>query len=117
MIIDDLLRLPADRRVVAEGFQLLPHLVKPLLSSSDHAVWLLPTPGFRQAAIERRGGWAFLAKTSDPARALENLLERDRMFTDRLRKEVERLQLPAIEVRTGMAEHDCANLVVKMFGL
>ena len=119
MVVDDLLRLPAQRRIIVEGFRLLPHLVKHLLSSPDHAVWLLPTPEFRQAAIEQRGGWGsgFLAKTSNPERAFQNLLARDRMFTDRLRKEVERLELPAIEVTTAMSENDSANLVTKMFGL
>jgi hypothetical protein len=66
---------------------------------------------------ERRGGWAsgFLAKTRKPERALQNLLERDRMFTDRLRKEVGELELRAIQVNT--AEGDSANLVAKIFGL
>jgi cytidylate kinase len=118
MIIEDLLRIPTDFRVIVEGFRVLPRLVKPLLPSSDHAVWLLPSPEFRQATIERRGGWTsgFLAKTSDPKRALQNLLERDRMFTDRLRKEVADLQLCAIQVDNAMAEDDTANLVAKMFG-
>ena len=117
LIIEDLLRLPTARGVIAEGLRLLPHLVKPLLSASHHAVWLLPTPEFRQAAIEQRGGWAFLAKTSNPERAFQNLLERDRMFTDRLRAEVERLQLRAIEVSSTTTEDASAYLLAKMFGL
>lgn len=49
-----------------EGFRLLPTLVKPLLSDPRRAVWLLPTPTFRQAAVENRGRSAlgFLTKTS-----------------------------------------------------
>jgi cytidylate kinase len=119
LIIEDLLRIPNHLRVIAEGFRLLPYLVKPLLPASDHAVWLLPSPEFRQAAIERRGDRTsgFLAKTSNPERALQNLLERDRMFTDRLRKEVEELELRAIQVNAAMAEEDSANLVAKIFGL
>jgi 2-phosphoglycerate kinase len=118
MIIEDLLRIPTNLRVIVEGFRILPHLVKPILSTSDHAVWLLPSPEFRQATIERRGGWksGFLAKTSNPERALQNLLERDRLFTDRLRKEVEDLELRAILVNGAMAERDSANLVKRIFG-
>jgi 2-phosphoglycerate kinase len=99
MIIEDLLRLPPDPGVIVEGFRLLPRLVKPLLSVPAHAVWLLPTPDFRQAVVESRGGSAsgFLAKTSDPEKALRNLLERDRMFTDILREETARLELPAMK--------------------
>ena len=102
-----------------EGFRILPHLVKPILSTSDHAVWLLPSPEFRQATIERRGGWTsgFLAKTNNSERALQNLLERDRMFTDRLRKEVEGLELRAIPVSAAMAEDDSVDVVTTIFGL
>jgi hypothetical protein len=118
MIVEDLLRVRTNVRVIVEGFRLLPHLVKPVLAASDHAVWLLPTPEFRQAAMERRGGSAsgFLARTSNPERALHNLLERDRMFTDRLRNEIEHFALPAIEVDTSITEDESANLVVKVFG-
>lgn len=51
MIIEDLLRLPREPGVVVEGIRLLPRLVKPLLSAPAHAVWLLPTPDFRQAVV------------------------------------------------------------------
>jgi hypothetical protein len=91
LIVEDLLRLPRERGVIAEGFRLLPRLVRPLLAESGHAVWLLPTPGFRRAAFGRRGSLGVIAgKTSDPERALRNLLERDRMFTERLGGEARR---------------------------
>ena len=119
LIIEDLLRLPRQPGVIVEGFRLLPRLVKPLLSVPAHAVWLLPTPDFRQIVVERRGGsaWGFIAKTTDPKRALSNLLERDRMFTDILRGETVRLGLPAIEVDTTTSEDDVARQVTEIFGL
>jgi hypothetical protein len=119
MIVDDLVRLPREPGVIVEGFRLLPRLVQPLLSSPTHAVWLLPTPGFRQAVFESRGGAAsgFVAKTSDPERAFRNLLERDAMFTDTLREETARLEVPAIDVDAGMTEDDLARRVTELFGL
>jgi len=33
LIVEDLLRLPRERGIIVEGFRLLPHLVKPLISS------------------------------------------------------------------------------------
>lgn len=119
MVIEDLLRLPREPGVIVEGFRLLPRLVKPLLSVPTHAVWLLPTPDFRQAVVEARGGSAsgFLAKTTDPERALRNLLERDRMFTDILREETARLELPAIEVDGTMTEDELAKRVTEVVGL
>ena len=119
LIIEDLLTLPREPGVIVEGFRLLPRLVKPVLSVTSHAVWLLPTPAFRQAVVESRGGpaWGFLAKTTDPERALRNLLERDRMFTDILREETARLEVPAIEVDATMTEDDLAKRVTEVFGL
>jgi hypothetical protein len=97
----------------------LPRLVKPLLSVPGHALWLLPTPAFRQAVIESRGGAAsgFLARTTDPEAALRNLLERDRMFTDILREETARLEVPAVEVNATLTEDYLAERVTEVFGL
>ena len=119
LIVEDLLQLPRDRGVIVEGFRLLPHLVKPFLASSDRAVWLLPTPEFREAVIKSRGGssWGFLAKTSSPERALRNLLERDRMFTDVLREETAKMGLPAINVDTTTTEDELVKRVTELFGL
>jgi 2-phosphoglycerate kinase len=118
-IVEDLLHLPREPGVVVEGLRLLPRLVKPLLSTPAHAVWLLPTAEFRRAVIERRGGpaWHFLARTSDPDRALRNLLDRDRMFTDILREETARLEVPAMEVDAAMTEDDLVERVAAAFGL
>ena len=106
LIVEDLSRLERGPGTVVEGFRLLPHLVAPLLGGASRAVWLLPTPRFREAVFESRGGarWGFLARTGDPDRALRNLLERDRMFTERLREETTRLGLPAVEVDASLTE-------------
>ena len=119
LIVEDLLRLPREPAVIVEGFRLLPRLVVPLLSALSHAVWLLPTPGFRQQVIESRGGSAsgFLARTTDPESALRKLLERDLMFTDILREETERLGATAIEVDAAMSEDFLAKRVKEVFGL
>ena len=118
LIVEDLLRVPTEPGVIVEGFRLLPRLVKPLLAVPGHAVWLLPTPGFRRAAFESRGSlWEIAGKTGDPGRALRKLLERDRMFTERLKEETERLDLPAIEVDTTMTEGDLDERVTATFGL
>lgn len=118
LIVEDLLRLPREPRVIVEGFRLLPHLVKPLLATPSQAVWLLPTPDFRRAALDSRGStWDIAGKTSDPERALSNLLERDRMFTGRLQEQTKSLRLRAIEVGTTMTEDDLTRRVTETFGL
>jgi hypothetical protein len=117
LIVEDLLDLPAEPAVVAEGFRLLPHLVAPLLTVPGHAVWLIPTEGFRRAAFESRGStWQIAGRTTDPERTLRNLLERDRMFTERLREETRRLGLRTVEVDVTMTEDDVVERVTKAFG-
>jgi hypothetical protein len=118
LIVEDLLRLSAGTGVIAEGFRLLPHLVAPLLAEPGHAVWLLPTPGFRRAAFDSRGtAWDIPNRTSDPERALRNLLERDRRFTDRLFEETKRLELPVIEIDTARSEDELVGQVTQALGL
>ena len=119
LIVEDLLRLADhDPGVIAEGFRLLPRLVRPLLADLQHAVWLLPAPDFRRAAFENRAATLqFWQRTSDPDRALRNLLERDRMFTGQLRAEAGRLGLPVIEVDATVTEDDLVRQVADGFGL
>ncbi|NDU75847.1 hypothetical protein GWI34_24945 [Actinomadura sp. DSM 109109] len=119
LIVEDLLALPADRPVLAEGLRLLPGLVRPLLTDPAHAVWLLPTPGFREAVFEGRGGpgWGFLARTGDPPHALRNLLRRDAMFTDRLAQETRDLGLNRLGVDPAVTEDDLLHRVRAAFGL
>lgn len=109
-IVEDLLEFPSGCQVVAEGFRLLPDLVKPLLHVREQAVWLLPTPEFRLAAFESRG------TTSNPERALQNLLLRDGLFTDRLREETKSAGLRAIEVNSSITEDALAERVAEQFG-
>jgi 2-phosphoglycerate kinase len=112
-IVEDLLRMPRETGVVVEGFRLLPRLVKPLLSAPGHAVWLLPTPDFRQAAIRSRATpeGRFTARTSDPERAERNIAVRDDMFTRRLHEETARLGLPTVTVDLTMSEDELAERV------
>jgi 2-phosphoglycerate kinase len=118
LIVEDLLRLPPDQGVIAEGFRLLPQLVKPLLDRPGQAVWLIPTPEFRLAAFESRGTlWSIAQKTSDPQRALSNLLERDRLFTAYLLEMAEETGAPAIRVDSLVAESALENRVAAQFGL
>jgi 2-phosphoglycerate kinase len=117
MIVDDLRELPSEPRVVAEGFRLLPQLVAPLAARS-HAVWLLPTPAFRRAVFEERGpSWGFFSQTSDPDRALENLLARDAMFTDRVREDAAQLGLALIDVDGSTTEDELVATVAERFGV
>lgn len=118
LIVEDLLRLPRSQGILVEGFRLLPRLVEPLLAAPHQAVWLLPTPGFRRDAFASRGStWQIARLTGDPERALHNLLERDRLFTDLLAEETRRLRLPVIDVDQASTEEALADLTATSLGL
>ena len=126
-IVEDLLGMPREPRVIAEAFRLLPRLVRPLLAGPGGprgpggpggAVWLIPAPGFRRAAFESRGSLGQIAgRTSNPERALRNLLERDGLFTERLHAEAVRLGLPVTDVDTPLSEGGLARTVATVLGL
>lgn len=117
LIVDDLRSLPSGPPVIADGFRLLPHLVEPLLTRPQQAVWLIPTPEFRRAAFDHRGSlWTIANRTTNPGKALRNLLERDRMFTERVRRAATGLGLTVIDVDIPMTEDELASEVAHSFG-
>lgn len=113
-IVEDLLSFPAGPGVIVEGFRLLPHVVGPLLTRPEQAVWLLPAPAFRVAAFGSRGSLRAIAgQTGNPDKALANLLERDRLFTERLEREAIDLGLRVIEVGVQLTEDALAGQVAE----
>jgi hypothetical protein len=118
LILDDLLALPEEPPIVAEGFRLLPRLVAPLLSQPNQAVWLIPTPQWRRTAFDRRGfTWEIPKKTSQPEHALSNLLVRDQLFTDEVVTETTVLHLRLIQVDGNLSVEEVTGRVAKHLGL
>ena len=77
----------------------------------------LPTPEFRLAAFKSRGTlWHIAGRTSNPERALQNLLLRDALFTDRLRQQTQTANLPTIEVNPSITEDVLVHQVATRFG-
>jgi hypothetical protein len=118
LVLEDLRTLPPDPPVLAEGFSLLPRLVAPLLSGPRQAVWLLPTPEFRRAAFESRAStWTIPNKTSDPQRALANLLARDQLFTEQLRAQARAAGLQTVDVDGSLDVAESVARVGEALGL
>ncbi len=118
LILDDLLALPEEPPIVAEGFRLLPRLVAPLLSRPNQAIWLVPTPEFRRTAFDRRGfTWDIPRKTSQPEQALSNLLVRDQLFTDEVVAQTTALHLRVIEVDGNLSVEEVTRRVAQSLGL
>lgn len=118
LILRDLRAYPPGTRVIVEGLRLLPHLVAPHLVRRSQALWLLPTPDFRAAAFEARGTmWDIANRTSRPPEALQNLLDRDHLFTQRLEVEVRQLDLPLLIVDGQRSLDETTRLVTEMMQL
>ena len=117
MIVDDLTELAENERVLAEGFRLLPRLVAPLLTEGNQAIWLVPTDEFRRRVFEARGSAWFPYKTSDPGRAMANLLQRDALFSEEVRHETARLGLPLMIVDGSLSLDELSRQVGQTLGL
>jgi hypothetical protein len=99
LIAEDLAALSARATVVAEGFQLTPEAVAPLLESPRQAVWLLPTPSFRrEMLLSRPHAWATPNLTRDPERAQANRSECDGLLVERFREQALAAGVRVIEV-------------------
>ena len=117
-VIEDLQALATSGVVLAEGFRLLPDLVRPHMTNPQHAVCLIPTPHFRRAAFRRRSPReAFWLRTSDPQRALANLLERDRIFTDAVATDAARHRLTTLVIDGSRSIEDEADELAASFEL
>lgn len=118
LLLDEVLALPDGGPVLVEGFRLLPRLVAPLLEGGARAVWLLPTPERRRAVmLDREAERAFWRRTSDPDRALANVLERDRLFTEQVEDEARALGLATVGVSGSEPVAVLADRVARLLDL
>jgi hypothetical protein len=113
LIAEDLAELSARRPVVAEGFQLTPEVVAPLIDGPRQAVWLLPTDRFRRRMLlSTPQAWATPNRTSDPARAQAHRLERDGLVVERLREQAMARRLRVFDV-DGVQTLDRVQAIVE----
>jgi hypothetical protein len=110
LTVEDLLALPAERPIVAEGYGFTPALVRPLLTSTTQAMWLVSTDDFKRATYARRGKGAF-ANTRDPARARANHIGRDLLLGEYIREQARNLGLSVLEIDGGQTLEGIVALV------
>jgi 2-phosphoglycerate kinase len=119
LVIEDLtsLSLPEGMPVIAEGYGLTPRLVFPLLGKPEQLICLFPTDEFKAGSMERRGKGHFGGAVSDPERAADNLRQRDRLISDRLRSEAQSLGVDVIEIDGSISVDDLATAIGLRFRL
>jgi hypothetical protein len=118
LVVTDLLALPDDRTIVAEGPALFPWCVAPLLRSTTQAVFLLPTPEVRQRVLARRNrDWPASSDrfTTDPERARRNIAARDAVLRERIASSCDELGLRWVGIDGSLDLDDSVALLEQQF--
>ncbi|HWC23638.1 MAG TPA: hypothetical protein VG502_15185 [Flexivirga sp.] len=116
MIVDDIVARGSGPMVVAEGPQLLPELVGPVMATSGHGVWLLPTTDFTARSLGIRNSPTPLARETDKDRARRRRLERDALLTDRIRRDAEQRGLAVVDMDGKQNEDESDGALAELFG-
>lgn len=116
LIIEDLLAMPSDRPILAEGYGLLPECVVPVIAETRRALWLISRPDFLTAMRDKRG-MTIPALTSDPARAHSQIIARDILMAAALRQSVTSRGLTFFDVDGSVSLAEMTALVARHFGL
>jgi shikimate kinase len=116
LVIGELVALSEDCVVVAEGHGLIPELVAPLLASKRQAIWLVPTPEFKRASMERRNKPSFRDRVGDPARAMSNVYARDMLLADHISAQARARDLALYHVDGSLTAEEVAAMVEQHFG-
>ncbi|MFI5834706.1 hypothetical protein ACIA5A_13620 [Micromonospora sp. NPDC051300] len=112
-VVDDLLALPADRPILVDDFRTLPGEVAPLLNWPAQAVFLLPTPTFRDRALRSRFADPDRARANwgdgDHREALALRLGRDELWDAEIRRQAAVSHLPVVTVDGSRGVRDLAD--------
>jgi hypothetical protein len=100
MVLEDLVAMPDDLTVLAEGWGLRPQLLAPRLPEIERAIFLVPTESFRnhQAREMGRAQRLEIDGLSDPERAQGNRVARDAILAGEVVADARRLGLRVIEI-------------------
>lgn len=117
LVLEDLLALPRDPLILAEGFGFTPALLCPLLAAPHHAIWLIPTEAFKRESMQRRGKPSFGSSLGDPQRAAQNLLARDLLLAEEIRAQAQVHGCRVILVDGSQTAAEIASMVAAHLGL
>lgn len=121
-VIEDLMVLPKDSLIVAEG-NFFPACVAPYLSSPHQAIWLTPTDAFCDQArrqkqaelIRRQNRHGVYNEGSDPEKRLSNIIARDCQLARYVKQQAEEQRLVVTEVDGSCPVEEMTELVERHF--
>lgn len=122
LVIEDLLALPKENFIIAEG-NFFPECVAPYLSSPHQAIWLVPTDSFCEQGRRRR--WdeqmqrqlrhGVYDESSDPEKRRRNIIARDCQLARYVKQQATELHLPVYEVDGSRSREEMTELVERHF--
>jgi hypothetical protein len=115
LVVEDLLQLPREPMIVAEGFGFTPELLLPILLSRHQAVWLVPSEEFKRASVTRRNKPSFRDRVSDPQRATRNVFVRDMPLAERVQEQARSRDLMVYEIDGTRLVEEMARLIAQHF--
>lgn len=122
LVIEDLLALPRENLIIAEG-NFFPKCAQPYLSHPNQAIWLVPSDDFcdqarrrKRAALDvRQRRHGVYDEGSDPEERLRRLIARDQRLAAYVRAQAAELRLPCYEVDGSRPLDEMTELVERHF--
>lgn len=115
LVIEDLLTLPREPIILAEGFGFTPELLFPVLTNHRQGIWLVPTAQFKRASMLRRDKPSFRHQTSNPEVAWQNLFRRDLLLAEHVKAQAEIYSLQVAEIDGLQSVEQVAALIEQHF--
>jgi len=115
-VIDDLLAMPTTAPIIAEGPGLFPQLVKPYISHPFHAIWLIASNKVIRDVRTQRPT-AIRVETSDPDRAIDNLIERDFIIARYIKDQAFDANLKTLDITFSEPIMATVERIASLFGL
>jgi hypothetical protein len=106
LVLADLVALPLRPSIVVEGPQVRPEMLWP----TAVAVFLIGSPAFQRSTLVRRG----MPPTADPAQAMANRVEKDRLYAEGLRRDAAAYRFPIIDVDGSYTPGQLVNGVQRL---
>ena len=114
LAIEDLLNLPTTSPIIAEGPGFFPEVIVPYLVDPRRGIWLVPSEEFKRDSVARRKKLATVP-VRDLAQARENLIQRDLLMGDHIRRRAAALGLTVHTIDGSQSLAEVAALVEAQF--
>jgi 2-phosphoglycerate kinase len=115
LVIEDLLSLPREPIIIAEGFGLTPRLLSTMILSKFQAIFLVPTKRFKKILMEKRHKPSFRNEIRDPDSAKRNIYQRDILLGEEVKVQATSCGLVVYEVDGTHSIEKISKLIEQHF--